>query len=201
MAKIRIHEIAKELKIQSKDVIEFLKEKNIFGKVANSSIEDDVIAMVRNKFVGGKTEAPKSEISKPETSKKDLKLEKNTTKDVKVEKNTVKDSKQGIGESEKMKSETSKVEVVKSETIKKDSLEEKTTERPKKKSSITAVFNPQNSKTAPRRQARPQGEKNNKVQGDKTNKSQDDKINRNQRGDKVIKAQEEQPVRDRKSVV
>ncbi len=195
MAKIRIHEIAKELKIQSKDVIEFLKEKNIFGKVANSSIEDDVIAMVRNKFVGGKTEAPKSEISKPETSKKDLKLEKNTTKDVKVEKNTVKDSKQGIGESEKMKSETSKVEVVKSETIKKDSLEEKTTERPKKKSSITAVFNPQNSKTAPRRQARPQGEKNNKVQGDKTNKSQDDKINRNQRGDKVIKAQEEQPVR------
>ncbi len=195
MAKIRIHEIAKELKIQSKDVIEFLKEKNIFGKVANSSIEDDVIAMVRNKFVGGKTEAPKSEISKPETSKKDLKSEKNTTKDVKVEKNTVKDSKQGIGESEKMKSETSKVEVVKSETIKKDSLEEKTTERPKKKSSITAVFNPQNSKTAPRRQARPQGEKNNKVQGDKTNKSQDDKINRNQRGDKVIKAQEEQPVR------
>ena len=46
MAKVRIYEIANELKIQSKDVIEFLKEKNIFKKTASSSIEDDVPAAV-----------------------------------------------------------------------------------------------------------------------------------------------------------
>ena len=41
MAKVRIYEIANELKIQSKDVIEFLKEKNIIKKTASSAIEDD----------------------------------------------------------------------------------------------------------------------------------------------------------------
>ncbi len=49
MAKIRIYEIAKELKIQPKEVVGFLKEKNIEGKVASSSIEDETIAMVRQK--------------------------------------------------------------------------------------------------------------------------------------------------------
>ncbi len=54
MAKVRIYEIANELKIQSKDVIEFLKEKNIFKKTASSSIEDDVADMVKGNFSGGK---------------------------------------------------------------------------------------------------------------------------------------------------
>ena len=34
MAKIRVYELANELKIQSKDVIKFLEEKNITGKTA-----------------------------------------------------------------------------------------------------------------------------------------------------------------------
>ena len=59
MAKVRIYEIANELKIQSKDVIEFLKEKNIMKKTASSAIEDDVIDMVRGKFTGGKSESRK----------------------------------------------------------------------------------------------------------------------------------------------
>ena len=54
--KKHISEIANELKIQSKDVIEFLKEKNILKKTASSAIEDDVIDMVRGKFNGGKSE-------------------------------------------------------------------------------------------------------------------------------------------------
>ncbi len=121
MAKVRVHELAKELDIQSKDIIKFLEEKNITGKVANSSIEDDVISMVKEKF-SGKTE-------KAEKADKPVKEEK---------------------------------------TEKEASNEQKSGERPKKKSSITAVFNPQNSKTAPKRpqgqrpdnrQQRPQGQR------------------------------------------
>ena len=95
MAKVRLHELAKELNIQSKDIIKFLEEKNITGKVASSSIEDDTISMVKTKFSGKKEN-----------------------------------------------------------NVKEDTNSEK--ERPKKKSSITAVFNPQNSKTAPKR---PQGQR------------------------------------------
>ena len=101
MAKVRVHELAKELDIQSKDIIKFLEEKNITGKVANSSIEDDVISMVKEKF-SGKTEKTAE------------------TKETK-------------------------------ETNKEENKDKKAAERPKKKSSITAVFNPQNSKTAPKR--------------------------------------------------
>ena len=55
MAKVRVHVLAKELEIQSKDVIRFLAEKNIEVKSAQSSVEDDVIEMVRAKF--GKNQA------------------------------------------------------------------------------------------------------------------------------------------------
>ena len=122
MAKVRVHELAKELEIQSKDIIKFLEEKNITGKVANSSIEDDVISMVKEKFSG--------KAQKPAKEEKPVKEEK---------------------------------------AVKETSNEQKSGERPKKKSSITAVFNPQNSKTAPKRpqgqradgnrQQRPQGQK------------------------------------------
>ena len=62
MAKIRIYEIAKELKVQSKEVVKFLKEKNINDKVASSSIEGETIAMVRNQFAaeGGKGQKPEA---------------------------------------------------------------------------------------------------------------------------------------------
>ena len=61
MAKMKVHELAKELDIQSKDVITFLGEKGIEVKAAQSSIEDDAIEMVKKKFgkAAPKTEAPK----------------------------------------------------------------------------------------------------------------------------------------------
>ncbi len=126
MAKVRVHELAKELEIQSKDIIKFLEEKNITGKVANSSIEDDVISMVKEKFSGKTKKAEKVE------------------KPVKEEK-TVKEEK----------------------SVKEASNEQKSGERPKKKSSITAVFNPQNSKTAPKRPQgqRPDGNRQQRPQG------------------------------------
>lgn len=43
MAKIKVHELAKELEIKSKDVITFLQEKGVDVKAAQSSIEGDAV--------------------------------------------------------------------------------------------------------------------------------------------------------------
>ncbi len=138
MAKVRIYEIAKELKIQPKEVVEFLKEKNITGKVASSSIEDDTITMVKNKFI-----APKTETEVQRQEKKGAEKEQEPKK---VEK-------------------PKKVEEPKKDGA---SQEKKPLERPRKKASITAVYNPQNSKTAPKRQRMDR----NKAQGERANKPQ-----------------------------
>ncbi|MCQ2520095.1 MAG: translation initiation factor IF-2 [Lachnospiraceae bacterium] len=67
MAKMKVHELAKELDIQSKDILSFLQGKGIEAKAAQSSIEDDAIAMVKKQF--GKAEAPKAEAPKAEAPK------------------------------------------------------------------------------------------------------------------------------------
>ncbi|MBU5472868.1 translation initiation factor IF-2 [Roseburia sp. MSJ-14] len=131
MAKVRVHELAKELDIQSKDIIKFLEEKNITGKVANSSIEDDVISMVKEKF-SGKTEKTAE------------------TKETK-------------------------------ETNKEENKDKKAAERPKKKSSITAVFNPQNSKTAPKRSQQGGRQDGNRQQHSQNDQRQKQDVNRQQR--------------------
>ncbi|WP_034226110.1 translation initiation factor IF-2 [Lachnobacterium bovis] len=50
MAKIKVHELAKELNIKSKDIIEALKGSDYEVKSANSSLEDDGIVEVKKKF-------------------------------------------------------------------------------------------------------------------------------------------------------
>ena len=47
MAKMKVHELAKEVDRKSKDLIEFLKAEGYDVKVAQSSIEDAEIALVR----------------------------------------------------------------------------------------------------------------------------------------------------------
>ena len=126
MAKVRIYEIANELKIQSKDVIEFLKEKNIIKKTASSAIEDDVIDMVKKRFNGGKTDS-----SNPVAGKKKEESPENVP------------PKGEISENETVKGDA--VKAVKTETEKTEAGKEEA-ERPRKKSSITAVFNPQNNR-------------------------------------------------------
>ena len=101
MAKMRVHELAKELNIKSQDIIELLSTTDYAVKSASSGIEDAAQAVVRNKF------------SKKEDTKLAAKAEKAMTK------------------AEDAKTEEGK-------------------ERPKKKSSITAVFNAQYSKQSRR---------------------------------------------------
>ena len=50
MSKIRIHEYAKEIGLSSKEVIDFLESKNIEVKSHMSSIEDDVLKVIDQKY-------------------------------------------------------------------------------------------------------------------------------------------------------
>ena len=106
MAKVKVYELAKELNIGSKEIINFLSEKNIKVTSHMNNLEDSSIELVRSQY--GKKEA--KTILKPETEQK---------------------------------------EAHRSKT-------EEQTERPKKKKSITAVFNPQNSQQGIRRQPKMQ---------------------------------------------
>ena len=54
MAKIKVHELAKELEIKSKDIITFLQEKGVDVKAAQSSIEGDAVEWVKKKFAAAK---------------------------------------------------------------------------------------------------------------------------------------------------
>ena len=66
MAKMKIHELAKEVEKQSKEVIAFLQEKGIEAKAAQSTIDEDAAALVRKHF--GKN-AGKAEVSEDKAAK------------------------------------------------------------------------------------------------------------------------------------
>lgn len=53
MAKMKVHELAKEVNKQSKEILAFLQEKGIEAKAANSSVEETGVELVRKAF-GGK---------------------------------------------------------------------------------------------------------------------------------------------------
>ena len=67
MAKVKVHELAKELDMHSKDILTFLKEKGVDAKAAQSTIEEEAVTMVKKHFSGNKENAT-SEV-RPETKK------------------------------------------------------------------------------------------------------------------------------------
>ena len=79
MAKMKVHELAKELDKQSKELIAFLQEKGIDVKAAQSSIEEEAAALVRTHFKKNKPEAPEKKEEK--TEKMEMKEEKPMTKE------------------------------------------------------------------------------------------------------------------------
>ncbi len=67
MAKMKVHELAKELDRKSKELIDFLQAKGYEVKVAQSSIEDEAIALVRKEFASqGEKTAPAAKEEKPQ---------------------------------------------------------------------------------------------------------------------------------------
>ena len=79
MSKVRVHELAKELGRQNREVIEFLKAKGVDVKSHMSNLEEPQIAMVKDKFAKmgkgqiTKVDTPKTEektiTTKPEAEK------------------------------------------------------------------------------------------------------------------------------------
>ena len=83
MAKLRVHELAKELGITSKELMGHLKEAGEFVKSSSSSLEPPVVRQMREKFAAtpktkkadakAAAKAPKPSAAKP-AAKKDISL-------------------------------------------------------------------------------------------------------------------------------
>ncbi len=110
MAKMRVHELAKELNIKSQEIIDALSTTEYAVKSASSGLEDDAQKVVRSRFTK-KDAAPKAEEKAAPAPKAE--------------------EKKVVPKTEEKKPEDGK-------------------ERPKKKSSISAVFNAQYSKQSRR---------------------------------------------------
>ncbi len=120
MAKMKVHELAKELDRKSKELIDFLQAKGYEVKVAQSSIEDEAIALVRKEFAS-------SGQAEPSAKNKEAAPE---------EKPAVKE------EAEKA---AAKAETASEKPAAENSKKEEKAETPKKKR-IIFVSNPHNSK-------------------------------------------------------
>ena len=143
MAKVRVYELAKQLGVETKEVVAALAAKGIEVKSQNS-IEDDAIAIVENKF-------------KKSTANAETAPSKEVDKDI--------------------KKETEKKDAPKTENVNSEKKEDGA--RPKKKSSISAVFNAQYSKQQPRQRRdgecprrRNDGERSN---GERSNNNRSDR--------------------------
>ena len=143
MAKIRIHELAKELDKQSKDIQTFLQQKGIEVKSASSSVEEEIADTVRKAFgkVQAKTEEIREKAVKETKTEKEVKAE----KEVKVEKEV------------KAEKEPAKAEAAKPAAKPESEEKNAAPEAPKKKKTIIFVNNSQNSKMSSQRPAQGQG--------------------------------------------
>ena len=177
MAKIKVHELAKELDKQSKDILSFLQEKGIEAKAAQSSIDEEAAQLVRKVFGKGEPEnktensgkqkaSAAKESSRKEAPAKEAPMKENSAKEASAKETLTKES--GVREPSGREKNPGK-ETPKSETQKQAAEREggqskgqgaSREETPKKKKNIIFVSNPQNSKMSGQRSGgngRPQG--------------------------------------------
>ncbi len=127
MAKKRVHELAKELNISNKELIEFLNSKGYEIKSHMSSVPEDSIKQVTEHFKGTKAEAkPKA---KKEQSKKTAAKKKGAEK----KEETKKPSKPAKKAEKKDKKPKGEVEKVKAKAVKKEEKEVKKAKKVEKK--------------------------------------------------------------------
>ena len=119
MAKMRVYDLAKELGIESKQIIETLNTTEYAVKAASSNVDDPAQEIVRKKF--GKSAAPEKKAQNKE----------NATE------NKPADNKVAAPENKPVQKQQANEQTKSAENAE---------QRPKKKSSITAVFNAQYSK-------------------------------------------------------
>ena len=140
MAKIKVHELAKELELQSKDILSFLQEKGIEAKAAQSSLEEDAAALVRNSLGQKKAAAPAAQ-----------KAPVNTENAKPAEEKAQAPAREAKAQETKVSEET------------------KSTEETKKKKKIIFVSNPQNSKMPGQRQGGQSGQGQRNAGGQRPN--------------------------------
>ena len=140
MAKIKVHELAKELELQSKDILSFLQEKGIEAKAAQSSLEEDAAARVRNSLGKKKAAAPAAQ-----------KAPANTENAKPAEEKAQAPAREAKAQETKVSEET------------------KSTEETKKKKKIIFVSNPQNSKMPGQRQSGQSGQGQRNAGGQRPN--------------------------------
>lgn len=151
MAKIKVHELAKELDKQSKEILSFLQEKGIEAKAAQSSIEEEAAQMVRKAF--GKASAAKKEAA-GESAADQEPAKKAPAKKAPAKETSAKAEKQAA-ESASAGEEKQAAEPVSAGEEKQAaepvSAGTEKPEPPKKKKKIIFVSNPQNSKMSGQR--------------------------------------------------
>lgn len=141
MAKMKVHELAKELEIQSKEIVTYLKEKGMDVKAAQSSIEDEAIALVRARFKKGEKEVEKT--AKEAVLVTDVPTERKTVQNASAAERTVMEKEEKTGKA----SVSEKAGAAKSVPEKRPAAENaKAEEPPKKKKKIIIINNSGNSK-------------------------------------------------------
>ncbi len=83
MAKTKIFELAKELGLQSRDIITFLQKEGVEAKAAQSSIEEEAVQRVRKHF--GKSEGEKRIVTEGEMRMGDMPEKKEVQKEIQKE--------------------------------------------------------------------------------------------------------------------
>jgi len=132
MAKMRIHELAKELELQSKDIIACLEGLGIDKKSAQSSLEDDQVTLVKEKLTG------KKEVTAKVENKKENNEAAKAAEESKASEGSKASEENKASAAEKKTEETSQAAPVK-----------------KKKSNIIFVSNPHNSQDKKKADGRP----------------------------------------------
>ena len=174
MAKIKIHELAKEFGVQSKEVIAFLQSKGIEAKAAQSAVEDDAAGLVRKHFGSG---APKPAAEEKESKAAPKAKESTKTAETKeVVKTDTKEAGKPVENKETVKAAENK------------GAGKENAEAPKKKKTIIFVSNPQNSRVP----GQPSG-RNNQGQGNRGGMNGNQ--GQNQRNNQNVRSGQPAPVR------
>jgi len=156
MAKIRIHELAKELNVQNKDILGFLQGKGIAAKAAQSSVEEDVAQLVRRTFGRGAQSASGKAEGAEQKASGVSKAERREPEGREPEKKDSGNKEPVKREPDKTKSEKKeleKKELEKKETVREEAAKQAkaSAEAPKKK--LIIVSNPQYSEMKDQRSA------------------------------------------------
>lgn len=144
MAKLKVHELAKELNKQSKEIIAFLQDKGIEVKAAQSALEENVVVLVRNAF-GKESAKAEADVTEAPTVKEEKTAAVEKEAPAAREEKTAAVEKEAPAAREEKVAAVEKAPAVKEEKAAPAKEEKNNEEAPKKKKKIIFVSNPHNS--------------------------------------------------------